>query len=92
MTLLVFFSDQAGTETRSIVQGKNFILPYLLQELVMTTNFDESLEGSYEKNGYPFQTAFLPRHPGLLKQLIRQGGPRVLFKLHSTLNGELGAD
>ena len=65
------------------------LLPYLFPELVLTTNFDETLETVYRESGHPFQTVFLPGHPELLRQLVRQGGVRGLFKLHGTVTGEL---
>ena len=65
------------------------LLPYLFPELVLTTNFDETLETVYRESGHPFQTVFLPGHPELLRQLMRQGNVCGLFKLHGTVTGEL---
>lgn len=65
------------------------LLPALFPDLVLTTNFDETLETVYEESSHSFQRVFLPGHPELLKQFIRQGGTHGLFKLHGTLTGEL---
>lgn len=65
------------------------LLPYLFPDLVLTTNFDETLETIYREGGHPFQTVFLPGHSELLRQLMRQGGVRGLFKLHGTVTGGL---
>lgn len=65
------------------------LLPYLFPELVLTTNFDETLETVYRESGHPFQTVFLPGHPELLRQLMRQGDACGLFKLHGTVTGML---
>lgn len=65
------------------------LLPYLFPELVLTTNFDETLETVYRESVHPFQTVFLPGHPELLRQLMRQGDVCGLFKLHGTVTDKL---
>ena len=65
------------------------LLPDLFPELVLTTNFDETLETVYSESGHPFQTVFLPGQPELLRQLMRQGGVCGLLKLHGTVTGGL---
>lgn len=65
------------------------LLPRLFHELVLTTNFDESLETVYRESGRPFQSVFLPGQPGLLRQFMRQGDACGLFKLHGTVTGGL---
>ena len=64
------------------------LLPHLFKELVITTNYDNILETVYEIAGYPFDWSFLPGHTGLLNRLRREGGARVLYKLHGTIVGE----
>ena len=74
--------DQLSKESISL-------LPYLFNGLVITTNFDQTLETVYKDAGRPFDRTFLPGRPGFLNQLSREGGARCLYKLHGTLAGKL---
>ena len=65
------------------------LLPYLFPELVLTTNFDETLETIYSESGHPFQTVFHPGQPELLRQLMKKGSVCGLLKLHGTVTGGL---
>ena len=64
------------------------LLPLLFSGLVLTTNFDETLETVYQEYGYPFQAVFHPGHSELLTQFLRERGNRGLFKLHGTISGD----
>ena len=64
------------------------LLPHLFKELVITTNYDQVLETVYNNAGYPFDRSFLPGSTELLNRLRREGGARVLYKLHGTIVGE----
>ena len=85
----IFTADKLEQKREQLPKEPISLLPYLFPELVLTTNFDETLETVYREGGYPFQTVFLPGHPELLRQLTRQGGVRSLFKLHGTVTGGL---
>ena len=85
----IFSTGKLEQKRGKLPQEPISLLPYLFPELVLTTNFDETLETVYREGGHPFQTVFLPGHPELLRQLMRQGGVRGLFKLHGTVTGEL---
>lgn len=64
------------------------LLPWLFQGLVLTTNFDETLETVYRECGYPFRTVSHPGHP-ILEQFIRNQNHCGLFKMHGTVTGNL---
>ena len=64
------------------------LLPWLFQGLVLTTNFDETLETIYRECGYPFRTVSHPGHP-ILEQFIRNQNHCGLFKMHGTVTGNL---
>ena len=85
----IFLADKLEQKREQLPKEPISLLPYLFPELVLTTNFDETLETVYRESGHPFQTVFLPGHPELLRQFMRQGGVRGLFKLHGTVTGGL---
>lgn len=85
----IFLADKLEQKREQLPQEPISLLPYLFPELVLTTNFDETLETIYRECGHPFQTTFLPGHPELLRQLMLKGGVCGLFKLHGTVTGEL---
>ncbi len=88
--LAILFSADKLEENREKLQEQAVsLLPCLFSDLVLTTNFDETLETVYRESGRPFHRVFLPGHPGLLRQFIRQGSSRGLFKLHGSLTGDL---
>lgn len=66
-----------------------YLLPLLFQGLVLTTNFDTTLETVYQTHETPFQSVFHPGHYELLLQTIRHPGDNYLFKLHGTITGDL---
>lgn len=86
----IFSADKLEQKRDHLPKEPISLLPYLFPELILTTNFDEALETVYRESGHPFQTVFLPDHPGLLRQLMRQGNVSGLFKLHGTVTGGLG--
>ena len=85
----IFSADKLEQKREQLPKEPISLLPYLFPDLVLTTNFDETLETVYREDGHPFQTVFLPGHQELLRQLMRQGGVRGLFKLHGTVTGGL---
>ena len=85
----IFSADKLEQKREQLPKEPVSLLPYLFPDLVLTTNFDETLETVYREGGHPFQTVFLPGHPELLRKLMRQGGVRGLFKLHGTVTGGL---
>ena len=85
----LFSSDKLEEKREQLPREPLFLLPYLFPELVVTTNFDEALETIYRESGQPFRTVFLPGHFELLRQLMRQGGVRGLFKLHGSVTDGL---
>ena len=86
---IIFSADKLEQKREQLPKEPISLLPHLFPELVLTTNFDETLETVYREGGHPFQTVFLPGHPELLRQLMRQGGVRGLFKIHGTVTGGL---
>lgn len=82
----LFSADKLEQKRERLFQEPIVLLPYLFPELVLTTNFDESLETVYRESGCPFDSVFLPGHPELLRNYIREGG-RGLLKLHGTVTG-----
>jgi len=85
----IFSAVRLEQKREQLPKESIFLLPYLFPDLVLTTNFDETLETVYREGGHPFQTTFLPGHPELLRQLMLKGGVRGLFKLHGTVTGGL---
>lgn len=85
----IFSADKLEQKLEQLSNESISLLPDLFPDLVLTTNFDETLETVYRDNGHPFQTVFLPGHSELLRQLMRQGGVRGLFKLHGTVTSGL---
>lgn len=86
----IFSADKLEQNREQLRKEPISLLPYLFPELILTTNFDETLETVYRESGHPFQTVFLPDHLELLRQLMRQGNVCGLFKLHGTVTGRLG--
>ncbi len=64
------------------------LLPQLFSGLVLTTNFDQTLEKVYINSGTPFNAVLYPGQSELLNQLLQQGKSYSLFKLHGTVTGD----
>lgn len=82
----LFSANKLEQKRERLSQEPIVLLPYLFPELVLTTNFDESLETVYRESGRPFDAVFLPGHHELLREYIREGGSGLL-KLHGTVTG-----
>lgn len=65
------------------------LLPLLFKGLVLTTNFDETLETVYKEYGHQFQRVSDPVHQELLEQFLRNQNICGLFKMHGTVTGNL---
>lgn len=84
----LFSSDHLANKMGELPKEAISLLPWLFQGLVLTTNFDETLETVYRKCGYPFETVSHPGHP-VLEQFIRNQNHCGLFKMHGTVTGNL---
>ena len=86
--LVHLFSAKHLDEKQSILHKQAiYLLPRLFRGLVLTTNFDETLEYVYRKCGIQLEASH-PGHSELLEQLLRQTQSRGLFKFHGTIHGE----
>lgn len=74
----LFSADKLELKKEDLPKQAIFLLPYLFPELVLTTNFDETLETVYNQSGQPSRVYF-PGHPMLLTQLLRQGDENLYF-------------
>lgn len=66
------------------------LLPLLFPRLVVTTNFDQTLETAYQLQGKPFASVIHPGHTELLNQLLLQPNNTSvcgLYKFHGTIAG-----
>lgn len=84
----LFSSDHLADKMNMIPKEAISLLPWLFNGLLLTTNFDETLETVYRECGYPFQTVSHPGHP-VLEQFIRNQNHCGLFKMHGTVSGNL---
>lgn len=82
----IFSADRLERNRDKLSREPIALLPCLFPELVLTTNFDETLETVYRESEHPFEAVLLPGHPELLGQFLLKGGSG-LFKLHGTLSG-----
>lgn len=86
--LVHLFSKERLIEKQSVLHKQAvYLLPKLFPGLVLTTNFDETLEHVYQECGL----SLIQSHPGhseLLEQLLRGAGNRGLFKFHGTISGD----
>ena len=82
----LFSANKLEQKREKLPREAIYLLPHLFPELVLTTNFDETLETVYRESGHPFQTVLTPGRDELLRQFIREGGSG-LFKLHGTITG-----
>lgn len=81
------FSENRLEQNREkLSQEPVALLPRLFPELVLTTNFDETLETVYRESGHPFEAVLMPGHSELLRQFLLKEGSG-LFKLHGTITG-----
>ncbi len=83
----LFSSDHLTNKMDRLPKEAVSLLPWLFQGLVLTTNFDETLETVYRECGCPFQTVSHPGHP-VLEQFIRNQNQCGLFKMHGTVTGD----
>ena len=84
----LFSSDHLDNKMGELPKEAVSLLPWLFQGLVLTTNFDETLETVYRECGYTFQTVSHPGHP-VLEQFIKNQNHCGLFKMHGTVTGNL---
>lgn len=83
------FSSDHLTDKMSIISKQAvYMLPWLFHGLVLTTNFDETLETVYGECDCLFETVSHPGHP-VLEQFIRNPKHHGLFKMHGTVIGNL---
>lgn len=85
----LFSADLLANKMVELPKQAVSLLPYLFKGLVLTTNFDETLETVYRECGYPFQTVSHPGHTELLEQFLRNQTNSGLFKMHGTVTGNL---
>lgn len=85
----LFSSDHLADKMSVLSKEAVYLLPWLFKGLVLTTNFDETLETVYRECGNPFQTVSDPGHPELLEQFLRNQNHCGLFKMHGTVTGNL---
>ena len=64
------------------------LLPALFRNLVITTNFDQTLEYVYQNKKNPFKAVILPEQPELLSLALWGTGTAMLFKIHGSVNGD----
>lgn len=84
----LFSSDHLSNKMSELPKEAVSLLPLMFHGLVLTTNFDETLETVYREYGQPFQTVSHPGHP-VLEQFIRNQNHCGLFKMHGTVTGNL---
>lgn len=84
----LFSSDHLADKMSMVPKEAISLLPWLFQGLVLTTNFDETLETVYRECEHPFQTVSHPGHP-ILEQFIKNQNHCGLFKMHGTVAGNL---
>jgi len=84
----LFSADHLTNKMDEFPKKAVSLLPWLFKGLVLTTNFDETLETVYRECGYPFQTVSHPGHP-VLEQFLRNQNHCGLFKMHGTVTGNL---
>lgn len=82
------FSPEKLTEKQNqLIKQAIFLLPLLFPELVITTNFDQTLEKIYGEE-YSLYKVFEPDQISLLNQYLSQvSGYPGIFKLHGTISG-----
>lgn len=85
----LFSRDKLDAKRAQLRKEPIALLPYLFPELVLTTNFDETLEAAYSESGHRFAWTFLPGHSELLRELLHEGGTNGLLKLHGSITGGL---
>ena len=86
--LVHLFSKERLMEKQSVLHKQAiYLLPKLFSGLVLTTNFDETLEYVYQECGLPLIESH-PGHSELLEQLLRGDRNRGLFKFHGTIKGD----
>lgn len=85
----LFSGDKLDAKREQLRKKPIALLPFLFPGLVLTTNFDETLETVYREGGHPFGCPLFPGHPELLSGLFRGDGTSGLLKLHGSITGGL---
>lgn len=86
--LVNLFSKEHLLEKQDILHKQAiYLLPMLFPGLILTTNFDETIEYVYHKYGLELEVSH-PGHSELLEQLLRHSKSRGLFKFHGTISGD----
>ena len=85
----MFSADHLTAKIDELTKEAVSLLPLLFKGLVLTTNFDETLETVYKEYGHQFQRVSDPVHQELLEQFLRNQNVCGLFKMHGTITGNL---
>lgn len=64
-----------------------WLLPDLFKGMVITTNFDQTLERVYEEKKLSFDDVSQPGHHQLAEHALRAASSHILFKMHGTISG-----
>ena len=63
------------------------LLPFLFHGLIITTNYDQTLEDIYGTASNPFEEVILPGRTELLTQIQRGNHNHYLYKFHGSISG-----
>ncbi len=84
----LFSPDKLNDKKDQLPREAIWLLPLLFSGLVITTNFDQTLETVY-KNNYHLFKVFEHSQLGLLNQYLTQASDYPgIFKLHGTVSGD----
>lgn len=83
----LFSPEKLNKKQNQLVKQAIFLLPLLFSGLVITTNFDQTLETVYEAE-HSLYKVFEPNQLSLLNQYLSQVSDYPgIFKLHGTISG-----
>lgn len=83
----LFSPEKLSKKQQQLTKQAIFLLPLLFPGLVITTNFDQTLEAVYEEE-YSLYKVFEPNQMSLLNQYLNQVSDYPgIFKLHGTISG-----
>ena len=85
----IFSSDILEKKSAEIYKQAVYILPYLFENKVITTNYDMIIETVYQNHNLLFRHRLSPGNPSLLNQTMAQGNVKhAIYKAHGEINDD----
>lgn len=85
----IFSSEKLDEKATELYKESVYLLPYLFENKVITTNYDMIIETVYQNHNLPFKHHLSPGNLSLLNQIMNQGNVKhAIYKAHGEINDD----